>query len=44
MGLENHLVYWGNMMIFTAGMALSYEYYSRTSDFVPNPTPVVTFS
>ena len=43
MGLENHLVYWGNMVIFSAGMALSYLYYSKTSDFVPNPTPSITF-
>ena len=43
MGLEHHLVYWGNMVIFSAGMALSYLYYSNTSDFVPNPTPSITF-
>lgn len=32
------------MTIFTLGMAASYQYYASTTDFVPNPTPTVTFS
>ena len=44
MALENHLVFWGNMTIFTLGMVSSYLYYSNSADFIANPTPAVTFA
>lgn len=36
--LENHLVFWGNLIITTLGLAVCYIYYSNTDDFVPNDT------
>lgn len=44
MGLENHLVFWGNMTISSLGMSVSYIYYSNSADFVANPYPAVTFA
>lgn len=44
MGLEHHLVYWVNSALLTAGLVISYQYYSHSSDFSPNPKPIVTFS
>lgn len=37
-------MYWGNTILFIAGIVISYEYYSNSSDFVPNPYPFITFS
>lgn len=39
MGLINHLRYWGNTIIPTAGLAAGYFYFAGTDDFVPNSTP-----
>lgn len=34
--LENHLVFWGNTLICSIGLVISYAYYSHTDDYVPN--------
>ena len=44
MGLENHLVYFGNAAISSIGLIVIYQYFSHTSDFVPKPNPKITFS
>jgi len=31
--LENHLVFWGNTLICSIGLIISYSYYSNTEDF-----------
>jgi len=44
MGLENHLVFWGNAAILTGGVSFGYFLFYNSSAFIPNPNPVVTFS
>jgi hypothetical protein len=44
MGLEHHLVFWGNIIIASLGLCISYFYYESSADFVPNPQRVITFS
>lgn len=44
MSLENHLVFWGNIIIFTVAEVASYQYYRQSPDFVANPNPVATFA
>ena len=34
--LENHLIFWGNLVICSLGLISSYVYYSNSDDFVPN--------
>lgn len=34
--LENHLVFWGNTIICSLGLIISYSYYKNTDDFEPN--------
>ena len=34
--LENHLVYWGTMIIYGAGLVGSYVYFTNSGDFDPN--------
>lgn len=36
--LENHLIFWTNLIIFSVGLVASYIYYANTDDFVPNNT------
>ena len=43
MGLEHHLIFWGNSIIITIGLIVCYQYYSSSDDFRPNPSPAVTF-
>lgn len=42
MGIGNHLIYWGNVIIPTMGMVAAYLYYTTTTDFVANPKRAVT--
>ena len=44
MGLEHHLVFWGNNIIATGAYVAAFQYLYNSSVFIPNPTPVVTFS
>ena len=39
MGIEHHLVYWGNALIICSGLVLSYLLFYSSSEFVPNPQP-----
>jgi cation-transporting ATPase 13A3/4/5 len=41
--LENHLVYWLTMVVYSAGLVASYVYYTRSDDFSPNPSPEIRF-
>ena len=34
--LENHLIFWGNLIICSVGMVACYIYYSNSDDFSPN--------
>jgi magnesium-transporting ATPase (P-type) len=34
--LENHLVFWGNLLICTVGLVVAYIQYASSADFVPN--------
>jgi magnesium-transporting ATPase (P-type) len=43
MGVENHLIYWGNVLIIGGGSIIAYYYYVNTDDFVSNPISSVTF-
>ena len=36
MGINNHLIFWGNLIIPFLGVLGSWLYYSNTTDFVPN--------
>ena len=42
MGLHNHLIFWGNLLIPYAGILGSWFYYSNTSYYVPNPQTSVS--
>lgn len=42
MGLINHLRYWGNTIIPSAGLIAGYFYFINNPEFVPNETQVVT--
>ena len=42
LGLINHLRYWGNVIIPSAGLIAGYFYLINSENFVPNDTPVVT--
>lgn len=44
MGLENNLIFWGNIIIFTLGFVSGYQYYIQTDDFVANSQTTVSFS
>jgi hypothetical protein len=44
LGLEHHLVVWGNYLITSAGLVVSYEYLIHSGTFIPNPYPDVTFA
>ena len=43
MGLEHHLVFWGNAVIATAGFVGVYQFLSNSSVFIPNSRPYVDF-
>jgi hypothetical protein len=43
MGVENHLLFWINCLILSAGQVGAYLYYYQTSDFVANPYPNATY-
>lgn len=42
MGLNNHLIFWGNLLISFAGILASWFYYSNTTYFIPNPQKTVS--
>jgi hypothetical protein len=43
LGLESHLVFWGNVLIYTGGYVAAYVYGRYFSDeFIPNPNSKVT--
>ena len=45
LGLENHLVFWGNVLIFSGGYIAAYIYGRYFSnEFLQNPKPEVTFN
>lgn len=38
LGLENHLVFWGNVLIYSAGYVAAYVYGKEFSgEYIPNP-------
>lgn len=44
MGLHNHLIYWGNVIIPTGGICGAYYYFHSTSEFASNPNPSITIA
>ena len=34
--LQNHLIFWGNLLICSLGLVASYVYYFNSDDFIPN--------
>lgn len=44
MGLEHHLVFWGNFIIWSIGLICCYEYNMNTDGFVANYNCAVTFA
>lgn len=42
MGLHNHLIFWGNLLIPYAGILASWFYYSNTTYYIPNPQKTVS--
>jgi hypothetical protein len=43
MDIENHLVYIGNTVIFSAGIIAGYYYFYCTDEYVSNPDKIVSF-
>jgi len=41
MSLENHIIYWANIILPTAGFCAAYFYFQQTAAFVPNGLPIV---
>lgn len=44
MGLHNHLVFWGNLLIPFGGVLGCWFYYTNTSEYQTNPQPKVSVS
>ena len=42
MGLHNHLIYWGNVIIPIGGICGAYYYFYNTSEYAANPNPSIT--
>lgn len=44
MGLHNHLMFWGNLIIPFAGILGSWFYYKNTPEYLPNPKPTISIA
>lgn len=42
MGLHNHLIFWGNVVIPSGGAVAAFLFYTQTDEFEPNPRPSIT--
>lgn len=42
MGLHNHLMFWGNLIIPFIGVLGSWFYYKSTPEYIPNPKPSIS--